>query len=73
MPSIRTMYSTGSGVVVNVPKIYRELCGLMAGASAEVDIHTQRSLLLSMGVAEAVVSQMELSDEQFITVRRYHG
>lgn len=73
MPELRTMYSTGSAVVVNIPKIYREIADLGQGVTAQLDLVTPKQLLRDMGVAEAVISQMELSEEHFITVRRHHS
>ena len=71
MPSIRKVYKTGSVTVINMPEVFRELCGLPVGSSARLDCYTPKGLLRDFGVAELIIDQLVVSDEHFITVRRH--
>lgn len=69
MATIRQVYRTGGSVVICIPQTHLELCGLEAGSSVRLDVHTPASLLEEMGVSEAYMGGMNLSQMRFIVVR----
>ena len=71
MPSLRKVYKTGSVVVINYPEVFRDLCELPVGSTAQLDCYTPKTLLREFGVAELIINQLVLSDEHFVTVPKH--
>lgn len=71
MPQIRKLYLSGQVAVVSLPEIYREQCRMVVGDSLELSLHTARSILREMGVAETIIEQMPLGDRQFILIDKH--
>lgn len=71
MAQIRKLYLSGQVAVVSLPEIYREQCRMVVGDSLELSLHTARSILREMGVAETIIEQMALGDRQFIVIDKH--
>jgi len=71
MAQLRKVYKTGSVTVINYPEVFRDLCNLGVGDTAELSCYTARSLLMEIGVSDAVAQQIPLGDAHFIVVRRH--